>query len=147
MTLENLIGKGLEREPANKVEIERLLDKIATKLADARVESISLETRFDIAYEALLQIGLVALRNHHLRPNSRGGHHAIALQSLPLTIGYPREKVRILDEFRKQRAAGLYDGSFSPSESELRELIVATTEIYILLQGWLERHQSDLLKR
>ena len=46
MTLENLIGRGLESEPANRVEIERLLDKIATKLADAKVESISLETRF-----------------------------------------------------------------------------------------------------
>ena len=142
MTLENLIGKGLDSEPANRVEIKRLLDKIVTKLADAEVESISLETRFDIAYEALLQIGLVALRSHHLRPNSRGGHHAIALQSLPLTIGYPREKVRLLDEFRKQRAAGLYDGSFSPSESELRELIDATIEVYTLLQGWLEKNQS-----
>lgn len=142
MTLENLVGRGLEREPSSRAEIERLLDKIATKLADAEVKSVSLETRFDIAYEALLQIGLVALRSHHLRPNSRGGHHAIALQSLPLTIGYPREKVRLLDEFRKQRATGLYDGSFSPSERELSELIAATKEIYTLLQGWLERSQS-----
>lgn len=29
MTLENLIGKGLEREPASRGEIIRLLDKIA----------------------------------------------------------------------------------------------------------------------
>lgn len=134
MTLENLIGKGLEREPASRGEITRLLNKIATKLADAKVESISLETRFDIAYEALLQIGIVALRCHNLRPNSRGGHHVIALQSLPLTIGYPRENVRLLEEFRKQRTAGLYDGSFSPSQGELNELINATTEIHALLQ-------------
>lgn len=141
MTLENLIGRGLEHEPASRAEIDRLLDKIATKLVDARIESISLETRFDIAYEALLQIGLVALRSHHLRPNSRGGHHVIALQSLPLTIGYPQAKVRLLDEFRKQRAAGLYDGSFSPSERELSELMAVATDIYALLQEWLKIHQ------
>lgn len=139
MTLENLIGRGLEHEPSSKPEIQRLLEKIATKLTDSRNQTVSLETRFDIAYEALLQIGLVALRSHHLRPNSRGGHHVIALQTLPLTIGYPREKLRLLEEFRKQRAAGLYDGSFTPSESELNELIAVVSELQALLMSWLSR--------
>ncbi|MBD1401263.1 hypothetical protein [Pelovirga terrestris] len=139
MTLENLIGRGLEHEPSRKPEIQRLLEKIATKLTDSRNQTVSLETRFDIAYEALLQIGLVALRSHHLRPNSRGGHHVIALQTLPLTIGYPREKLRLLEEFRKQRAAGLYDGSFTPSESELNELIAVVSELQSLLMSWLSR--------
>ncbi|MEA3363325.1 MAG: DNA-binding protein, partial [Thermodesulfobacteriota bacterium] len=114
MTLENLIGRGVEVEPADAEEITRLLDKIKVKIADAKVVEISLDTRFDIAYEALLQIGLTALRCHNLRPNSRGGHHVTALQTLPLTIGYPKQRVRLLEEFRKQRAAGLYDGSFTP---------------------------------
>lgn len=139
MTLENLIGRGLEHEPSSKPEIQRLLEKIATKLTDSRNQTVSLETRFDIAYEALLQIGLVALRSHHLRPNSRGGHHVIALQTLPLTIGYPHEKLRLLEEFRKQRAAGLYDGTFTPSESELNELIAVVSELQSLLMSWLSR--------
>ncbi len=54
MTLENLIGRGLEHEPSNTPEIQRLLEKIATKLTDSRNQTVSLETRFDIAYEALL---------------------------------------------------------------------------------------------
>lgn len=133
MTLDNLIGRGLEHESSNKFEIQRLLEKIATKLADSRNQTVSLETRFDIAYEALLQIGLVALRSHNLRPNSRGGHHVLVLQTLPLTIGYSQDKLRLLDEFRKQRAAGLYDGSFTPSESELAELIDVVSELQELL--------------
>jgi len=82
MTLENLIGKGLQREPASKAEILRFITKINTKLADARNEHISLDSRFDLAYEALLQIGLAALRANNLRPDSRGGHHILALQTL-----------------------------------------------------------------
>lgn len=60
MTLENLIGKGLQQEPASPEELRRFLNKIATKLADAQSETLSLDSRFDLAYEALLQIGLPA---------------------------------------------------------------------------------------
>ncbi len=92
MALEHLIGKGLQRETCNPEEISRFLGKIATKLNDARETRISLDSRFDIAYEALLQIGLVALRAHDLRPDSRGGHHVLALQTLCTTIGAPHER-------------------------------------------------------
>ena len=78
MTLENLIGKGLQREPTSAEEIRRFLGKISTKLTDAGKDSISLDSRFDLAYEALLQIGLAALRANSLRPDSRGGHHVLA---------------------------------------------------------------------
>ena len=93
--LENLIGKGLESEPAEAEEIRRLLKKIDTRLTDANHAGISLESRFDLAYEALLQLAVTALRANHLRVTSRGGHHALAMQTLDSSIGYPREKVGV----------------------------------------------------
>ena len=51
MTLENLIGKGLQQEPASPEELRRFLNKIATKLADAQSETLSLDSRFDLAYD------------------------------------------------------------------------------------------------
>jgi hypothetical protein len=50
VTLENLIGKGLQREPASAEEIHRFLARITTKLADAQKDTISLDSRFDLAY-------------------------------------------------------------------------------------------------
>lgn len=144
MALEHLIGKGLQRESSSTEEIRRFLSKIATKVNDAREQRISLDSRFDIAYEALLQIGLVALRAHDLRPDSRGGHHVLALQTLGTTIGAPREQVRLLDEFRRQRAVGLYDGSFVPTEKELGELISNVEEIQGRLERWLIANRPDL---
>jgi hypothetical protein len=144
MTLDNLIGKGLQREPATKEEIHRYLVKIATKLADAKSESISLDSRFDLAYEALLQIGLAALRANGLRPDSRGGHHILALQTLNVSIGYGREKLRVLDEFRRRRAQGLYDGSFDPSQSELDALISTVFELNAYLESWIEAEHPEL---
>lgn len=144
MTLENLIGKGLQREPTSTEEIRRFLVKIDTKLADAKSKDISLDSRFDLAYEALLQIGLTALRANDLRPDSRGGHHILALQTLNTSIGYPREKLRLLDEFRRQRAVGLYDGSFVPSQAEQDELLVTVVELKAHLDSWLNQHHPEL---
>ena len=144
MTLENLIGKGLQREPTSAEEIRRFLTKISTKLTDAGKDSISLDSRFDLAYEALLQIGLAALRANSLRPDSRGGHHVLALQTLHTSIGYPREKLRLLDEFRRQRATGLYDGSFVPTQAELDELRATAAELKAHLETWLIKHHPEL---
>lgn len=144
MTLENLIGKGLQREPTSAEEIRRFLAKISTKLTDAGKNSISLDSRFDLAYEALLQIGLAALRANSLRPDSRGGHHVLALQTLHTSIGYPREKLRLLDEFRRQRATGLYDGSFVPTQAELDELRATATELKAHFEAWLIKHHPEL---
>ena len=110
MVLETLLGRGLLPEATDADEMGRFLAKITAKLADCQSPSISLESRFDIGYEALLQCGLAALRAQGLRPDSKGGHHIMALQTLPTTIGFPKEKIRLFDAFRKQRAAGLYDG-------------------------------------
>lgn len=145
MTLENLIGKGLQKERAGKEELARFRNKIAVKLADAQNTTLSLDTRFDVAYEALLQIGLAALRANGYRPDSRGGHHVMALQTLPTTIGYPKEKVRLLDEFRRQRGQGLYDGSFDPSEAEVAALIEEAIALQLQFQQWLGERHPELL--
>jgi len=62
MTLANLLGKGLEKAETDAREVTRYLDKIGRKLEDARRTSNHLDTRFDIAFEALLQIAICALR-------------------------------------------------------------------------------------
>jgi hypothetical protein len=147
MTLDNLIGKGLQREPTDAEEIKRFLTKIATKLADARATAVSIDSRFDIAYEAMLQIGIVALRAHSLRPDSRGGHHVLALQTLETTIGFPRAKLRVIDQFRRQRALGLYDGSFEPSETELSELLLIVEAMREHLDSWLRKNHPQLVPK
>jgi hypothetical protein len=68
-------------------------------------------------------IGKGLQRANGFRPDSRGGHHVLALQTLTTTIGYPREKLRLLDEYRRQRGLGLYDGTFDPSATEVVALI------------------------
>jgi len=147
MTLENLLGKGLQQEPTSAEEIRRFLAKVTTKLADAQSCHVSLDSRFDLAYEALLQIGLVALRANGLRPDSRGGHHQLALQTLNATVAYPRENLRLLDEFRRKCSVGLYDGSFEASQAEVESLIATVVELKAHLEDWLRAKHPELLEQ
>ena len=95
MTLENLrnlekIGQ-LKSHVTGKEEVQRLLEAARRNLADAGVEVISCETRFDSAYKAIMQLALAAMMANGFRPDtSRPGHHMTVIQSLPQTIGLTR---------------------------------------------------------
>ena len=145
MTLENLVGKGLRHESASLDEIQRLLTKANTRLEDAANQSVSRDSRFDLAYEAILQLAICALRANGYRPDSKGGHHMTALQGLTKSIGYPRERVRLVDEFRRQRAISLYDGSFDPTEQELNALLETGAELQAHLINWLKENRPELI--
>lgn len=76
MTLQNLLQIGqLKEHEATREEVRALLDAARRNLADAQVTAISLETRFDAAYKAIMQLSLVALLANGFRPSSGTGHH------------------------------------------------------------------------
>ena len=145
MTLDNLVGKGLERAPPSKQEISRYVAKIRRKIADCKQKSLSLDTRFDTAFAALLQIALAALRANGYRTTSAAGHQQTAIQLLPKTIGIERVEIRMLDEYRKKRSSGLYDASFEPSESEAKAVTESVESLLESLLTWLRRNHPELV--
>jgi hypothetical protein len=71
VSLENLLKSGqLEQHTSGAKEIERFLVAARRNLRDARVTSISPETRFDAAYKAIMQSALAALMTHGCRPDT-----------------------------------------------------------------------------
>ena len=108
VTLETLIyANRLQREPAGAAEIRRFLDKIANQAERCKSQPDQPGHPLRYRLRALLQIGLVALRANGLRVGRAAGHHLLALQTLNKSIGYPQDRLRLLDEFRQQRAAVL----------------------------------------
>ena len=75
MTLENLLKIGqLKIHSTDRSEVQRLLEAVRRNLNDAGVDAISLETRFDAAYKAIMQTAMVALLANGYRADSRGHH-------------------------------------------------------------------------
>lgn len=141
MTLDNLVGNTLERIEPDPGGIQRLLRAARRNIADARVDVISVENRFDAGYKAILQLANAALQANGYRTlTSRPGHHMTMLQSLPRTIGLHRERLIVLDTLRKQRNAADYSGDPVP-ESALEECLAAAEALLEDVEAWLrERH-------
>lgn len=53
MTLNNLVGKTLEKITVEPNKIKRLIAAAKRNIADSKITNISLENRFDSAYRAL----------------------------------------------------------------------------------------------
>jgi hypothetical protein len=83
--LENLCGPGkpLTHEPKDKREFAGLKRSALARLKDAGNPSNSLESRFDLAYNAAHALSLAALRHHGYRSANR----YIVFQVLPHTLG------------------------------------------------------------
>jgi hypothetical protein len=61
MTLNNLLGKNLERLSPHPEAIQQLLAAAMRNIADSKITLVSAENRFDAAYKAIMQIANAAL--------------------------------------------------------------------------------------
>ena len=146
MTLENLLKIGqLKSHATDSVEVQRLLSAARRNLADAQVQAISLETRFDAAYKAIMQAALVALMANGFRPDTnRPGHHMTVLQSLPKTIGLPSERMMVLDALRRKRNLSDYTGE-DIDDVSVDNCIREAEQLLDEVTTWLKKNRLDLV--
>ena len=125
--LENLCGPGkpLRREAPDRAEIESLIHSGRLRLHDAGNAVLSLESRFDLAYNASHALCLAALR----RAGYRSSNRYIVYQVLPHTLGLGPEVWRILDKGHDARNLAEYEGHLSVTERLVEDLIVAAGRV------------------
>jgi uncharacterized protein (UPF0332 family) len=145
VSLENLLKIGqLKLHPPDAREIEQLLVAARRNVRDARVTSISAETRFDAAYKAIMQSALAALMMRGYRPDTnRPGHHMTVVQSLPITIGIDSKRVVVLDALRRQRNVADYTGD-DVDESTAEHCIAQAEQLVVDVMAWRTSKRSDL---
>ena len=112
MTFANLLAiQRLQAFEASPQGVQRLLAAAERNLADAQLQALSAENRFDAAYKCILQCAMLGLWARGYRtPTSQPGHHQTTLQCLPLTMGLPGDVIIVLDALRKQRNQNDYEG-------------------------------------
>src|SRR3984885_10076038 len=105
--LENLSGPGkvLAVEPPDAKELAGLKRSGLVRLKDAENPANSLESRFDLAYNAAHALSLATLRWHGYRPSKR---YIVFL--LPHTLGVGPEVWRVLSKCHDIRNLGEYEG-------------------------------------
>lgn len=131
--LENLSGPGkpLKIEAPDATEIAGLIRSGTARLVDARKADLSLESRFDLAYNAAHALCLAALRRHGYRPS----HRYIVSQALPHTLNLGPEVWRVLDHCHNKGNLGEYEGLLEVDERLVADLITATERVSQALAG------------
>lgn len=146
MTLDNLLAiHKLVKQAPDKVGIGRLLGAADRNLADAKLQALSTDNRFDAAYKSIMQCAMVALWAKGYRTStSQPGHHQTAIQTLPKTLGVPAQTVIVLDALRKQRNASDYEGD-PVSGKALDSCLQEAERLRAMLQQRLESEYPELV--
>lgn len=125
--LDNLVKLGsLKAEPAAQAEMDGLMRSGRARLKDADNAALSLESRFDLAYNAAHALSLAALRWHGYRPDNK---RYLVFQCLAHTLKLPAEQWRVLDQVHRKRNLAEYEGDVDVDEALVAALIRVAIEV------------------
>ncbi len=118
--LENLVKiNKLKSEPPDDDEFNGMVSAAKTKLQDAQLEGLSLDSQFSLAYSASHALALAALRWHGYRSDNR----YFVFQCLQHTLGMESSDWRVLDQCHRRRNLAEYEGHMEVDQQLLNELI------------------------
>ncbi len=125
--LENLANQTnhLVAEARDEKELLGLIKSGQTRLHDAQNPALSLESRFDLAYNAAHALCLAALRQQGYRAKNR----YIVFQVLPHTLGLGPEVWRILAKCHDMRNLSEYEGDIDVDARIVTDLITAAIKV------------------
>ena len=111
----------MREEAPDAKEFAGLKHSGLTRLADAEKQANSVESRFDLAYNAAHALCLAALRHSGYRATNR----YVVFQVLPHTLGLGPEVWRVLARCHDLRNRGEYEGDLDIDERLLADAIDA----------------------
>jgi len=147
MRLDDWLSSGdLQRQPASRTEIARLCDIVARDLADAQATALSVDGRFNTAYDAAYALCLIVLRAAGYRVRgSSAGHHWLAFALLPEIMGPAAgARARYYQACRRKRHQATYERTGVASAVELEELMRDVAAFRAEVLAWLKQHHPDL---
>jgi hypothetical protein len=124
--LDNLVRiRQLKTEAPAQKEIDGLIRSGAARLNDAMTEALSLDGRFDLAYNAAHAFSLAALRWHGYRSENR----YTVFQCLEHTLDLPPGQWRVLDQAHRKRNVAEYEGYLDVDKALVEALIRVARDV------------------
>ena len=123
--LDNLARSGdLKAEPGDASEIDGLVASASRRLRDAESAALSLDSRFDLLYNASHAFSLAALRWHGYRPAKNNRY--IVFQALAHTLALTAGEWRVLSEAHRKRNTIEYEGLWEVDEQLVNAILRVT---------------------
>jgi hypothetical protein len=124
--LDNLVATGsLKIEAPDAGEYLGLVHSGTVRLSDAQNTELSMEGRFDLAYNAAHALSLAALRHNGYRPSNR----YVVFQTLEHTLAVGPAVWRVLAKCHQIRNQGEYEGDLNVDEQLVKDLVIACKSV------------------
>ena len=133
----------LRHHKTSPEEIANLFAIVDRDLKASNTRGLHDDWRFNIAYNAALQLATAALAASGYQAE-RGAHHYRVIQSLEFTIRMDAKSVRKFDTFRKKRNVSDYDRSDAVSELEVEEMRKLAVWLRTEVEAWLKKNHPAL---
>jgi hypothetical protein len=145
MSLDLYLRNGwIRRHETAPEEIRTLLEIADRDIAQSQTPGLGPEWRFDIAYNAALQLAVASLAASGFRAE-RQNKHQRCIECLEFTVKLDRRDVDFLDVCRRKRHVAVYEQVGAVSDQEAAEMIALAGRLRRLVEDWLRREHGDLL--
>ena len=144
MTFEELLRqRRVAAEPPGPDEIAQLRALARRCLADAAIEMMSPEGRFQQAYGAARALATIVVRASGYRARQPGAHYNTFLALEAAERGTFSTHAAYFDICRTVRNELSYDNPEGVSETELKEILRLVPEFKRAVDSWLARHHPE----
>jgi len=118
---------------------------VVRDLNDASRKEISTDWRYNIAYNAGLQLATIVLYAAGYRAGRGESKHYRVIQALPFVMG-PQfsAKKDYLDNCRRKRNVSEYDAAGTTSAKEAEDLLRTVSEFRIEVEAWFKENHSEI---
>ncbi len=125
--------------------MQQLLQVVDRDLSDARVRGLSADGRFQHAYDAALQLCMIALHASGYGVPKGQGHHKRAIDSLRYTLGGAWSDVADhIECCSRQRGQAMYERIDVVSDNDADDLLKTATRLRTDVVNWLRTHHAVL---
>ena len=147
MSLELWLRNGwLQQVEVTVAEIQQLLQVVDRDLADAQAVGLSADGQFQHAYDAALQLCMLALRATGYRVRKGQGHHKYGIDSLRYTLGDKwSETADHIERCSRLRGQAVYERIGVVSGQDADDLLQTATQLRTDLVNWLKTAHAALV--
>ena len=135
-----LASRRVQPHTPHAQELQGLRAVVARDLKDAALPNLSVDRRFAIAYNAVLQLATMAIACTGYRVRGVGHHHT-TFEALELAMGPSITAHAVyFDTCRRKRNLVDYDVANIITETEAMELLEKAHEFDQLVETWIAQH-------
>lgn len=133
----------LKHQAPTREQIAKIFSVVDRDLEDSKA-ALSPDGRFNIAYNAALQLCSIALLAEGWKPDKLNAHHR-TISALPAILGAERQPdADYLDACRSKRNGLEYDAAGKVSVAEAKELREFALELRKIVVVWLDEKHPKL---